>query len=104
MEEKPPGLRPPLQNSSSPRDFEPDERDIEKIRQWQHQRIEKKLRGEYESAVMHLSEVVSTPFSHIFSIDRKSVDKQQSYYPLANIVCASRGRIQHTPVVPPVPH
>ncbi|KAJ7885101.1 surface antigen-domain-containing protein [Mycena olivaceomarginata] len=56
----PPGLRPPLQNSSSPRDLEPDERDIEKIRAWQQQRIEKKLKGEYESAVMHLSEVINS--------------------------------------------
>ncbi|KAJ6571994.1 surface antigen-domain-containing protein [Mycena capillaripes] len=60
MEEKPPGLRPPLQNSSSPRDFEPDERDIEKIRKWQEERIAKKLRGEYESAVMHLSEIINS--------------------------------------------
>ncbi|KAJ7033195.1 surface antigen-domain-containing protein [Mycena alexandri] len=59
MEGKPPGLRPPLQNSSSPRDFEPDERDIDKIRQWQQERVEKKLRGEYESAVLHLSEVIN---------------------------------------------
>ncbi|KAF7334237.1 SAM50-like protein SPAC17C9.06 [Mycena sanguinolenta] len=61
MEEKPPpGLRPPLQNSSVPRDFEPDPRDIDKIRTWQQQRIEKKLRGEYESAVLHLSEVINS--------------------------------------------
>ncbi|KAF8170615.1 surface antigen-domain-containing protein [Mycena galopus ATCC 62051] len=60
MEEKPAGLRPPLQNSSSPRDLEPDSRDIEKIRTWQQQRIDKKLRGEYESAVLHLSEVINT--------------------------------------------
>ncbi|KAJ6491389.1 surface antigen-domain-containing protein [Mycena vitilis] len=59
MEEKPPGLRPPLQNSSSPRDFEPDERDLEKIRKWQEERRSKRVRGEYESAVMHLSEVIN---------------------------------------------
>ncbi|KAJ7512571.1 surface antigen-domain-containing protein [Mycena galericulata] len=53
-------LRPPLQNSSSPRDFEPDERDIEKIRQWQQERVSKKLRGQYESAVLHLSEVINS--------------------------------------------
>ncbi|KAJ7138464.1 surface antigen-domain-containing protein [Mycena crocata] len=55
-----PGLRPPLQNSSSPRDFEPNERDIDKIRKWQQERVEKKLRGEYESAVLHLSEVINS--------------------------------------------
>ncbi|KAJ7669263.1 surface antigen-domain-containing protein [Mycena polygramma] len=60
MEEKPPGLRPPLQNSSSPRDFEPDERDLEKIRKWQEERRSKRVRGEYESAVMHLSEVINS--------------------------------------------
>lgn len=59
MEEKTARLRPPLQNSSSPRDFEPDARDVEKIRKWQEERMAKKLRGEYESAVMHLSEIVS---------------------------------------------
>ncbi|KAK7059619.1 SAM50-like protein SPAC17C9.06 [Favolaschia claudopus] len=64
MEEKqPPGLRPPLQNTSSARELEPDERDLDKIRTWQQQRIEKKLRGEYESAVMHLSEVLNSNLS-----------------------------------------
>ncbi|KAJ6613500.1 surface antigen-domain-containing protein [Mycena sp. CBHHK59/15] len=51
MEERTPGLRPPLQNSSSPRDFEPDERDIDKIRKWQEERMARKLRGEYESSI-----------------------------------------------------
>ncbi|KAJ6501266.1 surface antigen-domain-containing protein [Mycena vulgaris] len=61
MEEKPgAGLRPPLQNSRSPRDFEPDERDLDKIRQWQQERVTKKLRGEYESAVLHLADVINT--------------------------------------------
>ncbi|KAJ7098370.1 surface antigen-domain-containing protein [Mycena epipterygia] len=60
MEENTARLRPPLQNSSSPRDFEPDERDVEKIRKWQEERMAKKLRGEYESAVMHLSEVINS--------------------------------------------
>ncbi|KAJ7201668.1 surface antigen-domain-containing protein [Mycena pura] len=62
MEETTPestGLRPPLQRSASPRDFEPDERDIDKIRKWQQERIEKRLRGEYQSAVLHLSQVIN---------------------------------------------
>ncbi|KAJ7154700.1 surface antigen-domain-containing protein, partial [Mycena filopes] len=63
MDEKPPGLRPPLQNSSSPRDLEPDERDLDKIRAWQRERAEKRLRGEYESAVLHLSEVINDNLS-----------------------------------------
>ncbi|KAJ7484514.1 surface antigen-domain-containing protein [Mycena latifolia] len=61
MEETPrPELRPPLQNSRSPRDFEPDERDLEKIRKWQQERVTKKLRGQYESAVLHLTDVINT--------------------------------------------
>lgn len=51
-----PPLRPPLANTSSPSDKEPD--DLEKIRKWQEERIARKLRGEYESSVMHLTELV----------------------------------------------
>ena len=51
-----PSLRPPLANTSSPSDKEPD--DLEKIRKWLEERIAKKLRGEYESSVMHLAELV----------------------------------------------
>jgi outer membrane protein insertion porin family len=49
-------LKPPLHNSASPKDKEP--KDSEKVFKWQQQRIARKLRGEYESAVFHLSEVV----------------------------------------------
>jgi outer membrane protein insertion porin family len=52
-----PPLRPPLANTSSPSDKEPDD-DLEKIRKWQEERIVRKLRGEYESSVMHLTELV----------------------------------------------
>lgn len=54
----PPTLRPPFHNSSSPRDKEPKE--IEKLRKWQEERIARKLKGEYESAIVHLSELVTT--------------------------------------------
>ena len=54
-----PPLKPPLHNSSRPKDKEPEDSDIEKIRKWQEERIARKLRGEYESAVLHLTEVVS---------------------------------------------
>lgn len=54
-----PPLRPPLANTSSPSDKEPD--DLEKIRKWQEERIARKLRGEYESSVMHLTELVRVP-------------------------------------------
>jgi len=49
-------LNPPLQNSSSPRDKEPD--DLERLLKWQEDRIARRLKGEYESAVLHLSELV----------------------------------------------
>jgi outer membrane protein insertion porin family len=49
---------PPLQNSASPRHQEPDTSDLDKLRRWQEERITRKLRGEYESAVLHLSELV----------------------------------------------
>ncbi|KAF8067576.1 surface antigen-domain-containing protein [Lyophyllum atratum] len=51
-----PSLKPPLHNSSSPRDKEPE--DLQKVLKWQEDRIARKLRGEYESAVQHLSEVI----------------------------------------------
>ena len=35
--------------------------DLEKLRKWQEERIARKLRGEYESAVLHLAEVVGDP-------------------------------------------
>ncbi|KAJ3485635.1 hypothetical protein NLI96_g4835 [Meripilus lineatus] len=54
-----PPLKPPLHNSSRPKDKEPEDSDIEKIRKWQEERIARKLRGEYESAVLHLTEVVN---------------------------------------------
>jgi len=50
-------LKPPLHNSSSPREKEPKE--LEKLRKWQEERIQRRLRGEYESALLHLQEVVS---------------------------------------------
>jgi len=37
----------------------PSEDDLEKLKKWQEARIERKLRGEYESAVFHLAELVS---------------------------------------------
>ncbi|GLB39335.1 putative surface antigen [Lyophyllum shimeji] len=55
MEDQP-QLKPPLHDSSSPRDKEPD--NVEKLLKWQEERIARKLRGEYESAVLHLAELV----------------------------------------------
>jgi len=57
MEKHP--LKPPLQNSASPRQQEPDANDLDRLKKWQEERIARKLRGEYESAVLHLSDLVS---------------------------------------------
>lgn len=51
-------LKPPLQDSSSPLDQEPIE--VQKLRKWQEQRVAKKLRGDHESATLHLADLVCT--------------------------------------------
>ncbi|KAJ8086177.1 hypothetical protein PM082_005000 [Marasmius tenuissimus] len=51
-------LKPPLHNSSSSRDQEPIE--VQKLRKWQEERVARRLRGEYESAVFHLSDLISS--------------------------------------------
>ncbi|KAF9459123.1 surface antigen-domain-containing protein [Collybia nuda] len=66
MEDSRTGLKPPLHNSSSPRDKEPD--DMEKLLKWQEDRLARKLRGEYESAVLHLSEVITSNMSSQMNI------------------------------------
>ena len=55
-----PPLQPPLQNTSSPRDLEPDAADIERYKKWWEERKLRKLRGQYESAFVQLSQLVST--------------------------------------------
>jgi outer membrane protein insertion porin family len=52
------GLTPPLHNSAQPRDREPAAEGIDKLVHWQQQRIARRLRGDYESAVIHLSSLV----------------------------------------------
>ncbi|CCM00441.1 uncharacterized protein FIBRA_02473 [Fibroporia radiculosa] len=59
----PPPLNPPLATTSAPRDKEPDIVDTERLRRWQEDRIARKLRGEYESAVLHLAEVINANLS-----------------------------------------
>ncbi|KIL63859.1 hypothetical protein M378DRAFT_186916 [Amanita muscaria Koide BX008] len=51
-------FKPPLQNTSAPRDQEPDA-DLQKILDWHAKRRERLLRGEYESHVLRLSELVN---------------------------------------------
>ncbi|KDQ10350.1 hypothetical protein BOTBODRAFT_178207 [Botryobasidium botryosum FD-172 SS1] len=66
-----PTLRPPFPNTSSPRDLEPSPDDIDKINKWQQERIERRLRGDYESSVKNLGELINgnltTPL-HISSV------------------------------------
>ncbi|KAJ3922691.1 surface antigen-domain-containing protein [Lentinula edodes] len=50
-------LKPPLQDSSSPLDQEPIE--VRKLRKWQEQRVAKKLRGDHESATLHLADLIN---------------------------------------------
>lgn len=57
MEETLHPLKPPLHTSSSLREKEPD--DLAKVKKWQEERMARKLRGEYESAISRLSEVAS---------------------------------------------
>ncbi|KAL5476991.1 hypothetical protein ACEPAI_3177 [Sanghuangporus weigelae] len=48
----------PLRDTSSPHEREPDPMDLEKVRKWQEERIERKLRGEYESVLLRLGELI----------------------------------------------
>lgn len=48
----------PLRSTALPREREPDPADLEKVRKWQEERIETKLKGEYESLLLRLGELV----------------------------------------------
>ncbi|KAF8839682.1 hypothetical protein BDN67DRAFT_931766 [Paxillus ammoniavirescens] len=52
-------IRPPLQRSARPSHHEPSPEDVEKLRSWQEERLQRKLRGEYESEILHLAELVN---------------------------------------------
>jgi outer membrane protein insertion porin family len=67
-------LRRPLHNSSSPRDKEPKE--LDKLVKWQQERMQRRLRGEYESAIMHLSEVVSVSYYELVSLLNIRIDQR----------------------------
>jgi hypothetical protein len=92
MEDHP--LNPPLQNSASPLQREPEANDLEKLSKWQEERIARKLRGEYESAILHLSELVSChPLFDGAASDCMLLGQQQSHNPSENRVCpCGRGR------------
>lgn len=67
------GLHPPLQHTAHP--HEPKKDDLEKFKKWQEARLERKLRGEYESAVFHLAELVSDAFVCIHIISERIYDR-----------------------------
>lgn len=51
-------LRPPLQSTVRPSDREPSQDDVEKLRAWHEERLQRRLRDEYESQRLHLAELV----------------------------------------------
>ncbi|KIJ61488.1 hypothetical protein HYDPIDRAFT_169719 [Hydnomerulius pinastri MD-312] len=52
-------IRPPLQPSDRPAHNEPSPEDLDKLRAWHEERLQRKLRGEYESERLHLAELVN---------------------------------------------
>jgi len=66
-------IKAPLHNSSSPRDKEPKE--LDKLLKWQKERRERKLRGEYESAIVHLSHVVGFFFRLLHAFTNTLADQ-----------------------------
>ncbi|KAF8221118.1 hypothetical protein L208DRAFT_1455434 [Tricholoma matsutake] len=72
MEETLHPLKPPLHTSSSLREKEPD--DLAKVKKWQEERMARKLRGEYESAISRLSEVINSNLSSKMRISAVRVE------------------------------
>nr|GAT53484.1 predicted protein [Mycena chlorophos] len=72
-----PPLRPPLQPSPSPRDFEPE--DIEKLRQWQEARLQKQLKGQYQSNMIRLLDVINNNMDTPSQISSVRVEGGQQY-------------------------
>ncbi|KAL4073625.1 surface antigen-domain-containing protein [Scleroderma citrinum] len=52
-------LRPPLQSTARPSDREPSQEDLEKLRAWHEERLQRRLHDEYESKQLHLAELVN---------------------------------------------
>lgn len=76
-------LTPPLQNTAAPRDREPDA-DFEKILQWHAARRERILRGEYQSQLLRLSELVSCAQKIDGFLFTASIGQPKHRRPLAN--------------------
>ncbi|KAI9058029.1 hypothetical protein FKP32DRAFT_1582533 [Trametes sanguinea] len=88
LEAQAPPLQPPLHNTAAPREREPDPADIERYRKWWEERKLRKLRGQYESALVQLSELVnenlSTPLNIASVRVRGAVRTRDSF--LASII------------------
>ncbi|GJJ11440.1 hypothetical protein Clacol_005673 [Clathrus columnatus] len=54
-----PGLKPPLANTSAPRDLEPTTSE-QLLLKWQEERLQRRLQNDYESQMFRLSELVNT--------------------------------------------
>ncbi|OJA14753.1 hypothetical protein AZE42_03187 [Rhizopogon vesiculosus] len=61
-----------LQPTAHP--YDPRENDLEKLKKWQEARLERKLRGEYESAVFNLAELVNQNLETPLSVAEVRVD------------------------------
>ena len=59
-------LRPPLQSTARPSDREPGQDDLEKLRAWHEERLQRRLRDEYVGQQLHLAELVCV---YLYSID-----------------------------------
>ncbi|KAL1941521.1 hypothetical protein VTO73DRAFT_6960 [Trametes versicolor] len=88
LEPQAPPLQPPLQSTASPREREPDAADLEKYRKWWEERKLRKLRGQYESALVQLSELVNenltTPL-HVASVRVRGAPRTRESF-LASII------------------
>ncbi|KAI6121978.1 hypothetical protein F5141DRAFT_1093843 [Pisolithus sp. B1] len=68
-------LKPPLQSTVRPSDREPSQDDLEKLRAWHEERLQRKLRGEYESQQLHLAELVNDTLDSSKYMERTHTSK-----------------------------
>ncbi|KAF9220729.1 hypothetical protein BS17DRAFT_769068 [Gyrodon lividus] len=67
-------IRPPLQPSARPSHHEPNPEDIDKVRAWQEERLQRKLRGVYESEMLHLAQLVNDNLDTPLTISSVRID------------------------------
>jgi hypothetical protein len=93
-------IRPPLQPSARPSHHEPSPEDVEKLRSWQEERLQRKLRGEYESEILHLTELVRVHACTQESALTERTGKWQLGHAPQNILSPHQWCNTHKPVVP----